>query len=327
MSKTVFVDVSHAADMLLEMDGMLILTHHNPDGDTLGCGFALWAALMSLKKNVYVACSSEIHPMYGFLTDFYHKTNTQKPEFTPKNIIAVDTAAPSQLGRYEYLADSVVLAVDHHGSNTGYAANTLLDVNAASCAEIVFEILIKLDVKIDKYIASAIYTGVSTDTGCFRYRNTTANSHVVTAKLLESGVDIVPLNKILFETKTRGELALQRLALDSLTYYHNDRIAVITITQDMLEKTGAAEEDMSGINAIPRSIEGVDVGVVLRQIKDNKVKGSIRTTRHANASSICAVFGGGGHYGAAGFECSGEITDVRTAVIKAVVCELDKEKV
>ena len=326
MSDTVSIDVHGAAEMLAGMDEIIILTHRNPDGDTLGSGYALWAGMMQKNINARVVCANEIHPMYDYLTSIHNEICNSPIDFSTGKIISIDTAAPSQLGVYEKLSGDIILSIDHHGSNTGYASFTLLDEHAASCAEIIYDILLALEADIDKYIASALYTGISTDTGCYRYRNTTARSHSITAKLIERGIDLAFLNKTLFETRSRNGLSLQKMALDSLDFYYHDRIVVITLTRDMVNKAGASEEDMSQINQIPRSIEGVEAGIVLRQLDSGMVKGSIRTSGLIDASKVCAVFSGGGHRGAAGFECSGDIVDVKMAVVHAVIAEFDRKK-
>ncbi|MCL2539593.1 MAG: bifunctional oligoribonuclease/PAP phosphatase NrnA, partial [Oscillospiraceae bacterium] len=275
---------------------------------------------------VRVACADDIPLLYGYLTDKYEETYEGDDAFSYKLVVTVDAASPEQLGRLMDLCDSVALSIDHHASNTGYASKTLLDEDSASCAEIVYYLLLELSVKIDGYIAAALYTGVSTDTGCFRFRNTTMDSHRVAAELIGCGIDLAFLNRVLFETRSRGLISLQCQVMGSLEYYGDGKIAAVTITKEMMSSSGAKEEDMSSISPIPRSIEGVEVGITFRELENGLVKCSVRTTKLIDASKICMLFGGGGHHGAAGFMCTGEMDDIKTAVIRAVIVELGETK-
>lgn len=322
-----FINLKDAGLLVRDMDRILIVIHRDPDGDAIGCGFALWAGLTQIGKSARVACSDAIPALYAYLTDCYDAAHPKEETFTHEHIVTVDTASPSQLGSFSDISDSVSLSIDHHSSNTGYAAATLLVDESASCAEIVYDLLLELGVKTDRYIAAALYTGISTDTGCFRYRNTTAKSHKITAELIDSGIDLAYLNRVHFETRSRGLVSLQRMVLGSLEYYCGGRVAVVTITKEMMLSSGAEEEDMSSISPIPRSIEGVDVGLTIRELDNGLIKCSVRTTAHANASKICSAFGGGGHHGSAGFQCSGNMGDVKAAVIRVVMGELGEKKV
>ena len=317
-------DIAKAAKLLKNVDNVEILMHRNPDGDTVGCAFALWAALDSLGKRVKVGCIDEIPTMYSYLTIVY---DAMVKDFIPTTFITVDSATLSQLGDYRKFSETYFLNIDHHGdSNSLYAENNLVDDSYASCAEIVYEVIKEMGVSIDTFIASAIYTGVSTDTGCFKYRNTTSNSHLVTAELLKSGMDLAMLNRVLFESKTKEFLALQQMALSSLRFFFNDRIAVTTVTREMFIKAGANDEDMVNISPIAKAIQGVEVGLTFRETAKGTIKCSVRSSPAVDASSICKQFGGGGHHGSAAFEVTGDITDVETLAIKAVIAALEEQQ-
>ena len=321
-----FIDVKAAASLLLGMDDVLIIMHRDPDGDAVGSGFALWAGLTQLGKNARIVCEDRVPDMYEYLSERYRGALSESPPFSHRHMVTVDAASSEQLGSYGERSGEVDLAVDHHASNTGYARKTLLCSDSASCSEIVYHLLSEMRIQVDEYIASALYTGISTDTGCFRFRNTTAESHRITAKLIESGFDLGLLNRILFETKSKSVLSLQRMVLGSLEYYDGGRIAAVTITREMMLSSGAKEEDMSNISPIARSVEGVEVGLTFRELEGGFIKCSVRTTALADASMICALFGGGGHHGSAGFQCTGDMNEVKGAVIGAVIGELETEK-
>ncbi|MEA5049872.1 MAG: bifunctional oligoribonuclease/PAP phosphatase NrnA [Oscillospiraceae bacterium] len=308
------VGVRAAAELLRGAQDILILMHKNPDGDTLGSGFAMRAALRALGKRARAACDSVIPAKYAYMSD----AAKEDGDFAPGFVLAVDIASPRLLGdSLEGYAAQTQLCIDHHGTNERYAQRLLCDSNSASCCEIIAQVIDALGVPFDKYIAEALYTGASTDTGCFKYSNTTADTHRLAARLIDCGIDLGELNFTLFEEKSRGRIALEQSALAGLEITSGGRIAIMTVTQDMLAKTGCTSADIEGITPIPRTIEGVEAGVTLRETKDGLYKVSLRT-RTVDAAAICARFGGGGHIRAAGFECSGNMFDVKCAVVAAI---------
>ena len=165
-----------------------------------------------------------------------------------------------------------------------------------------------LGVEVDANMALALYTGISTDTGCFRFSNTTAKTHRIGADLIELGIDSAEINRVMFETKSRIRVELERMALDAMQFHFDDRCAVIVITREMYEKTGCKDEDLEGITSIPRSIEGVIVGVTLREREQGGFKISVRTYPPVDAAEICKRVGGGGHIRAAGCQLGAEFS-------------------
>lgn len=305
MAKT--IDKSAAAALLREMDDVVILMHKNPDGDTLGSGFALCAALRALGKRADARCDSPISPRYAYMTD-----PVADIDFTPKTYVAVDTASEKLLGA-QYEKTHVTLCIDHHGSNTGYADNLWCQPHTASCAELIAQLIDELRVPFDPYIARCLYTGLTSDTGCFRYANTTSDSLRLGARLLDCGIDNVWLNNLLFEVKPRGRFELEQRAMNGMEFTLGGQVSIMTITQEMLKQTGVDPADIEGITAIPRNIEGVRAGVTLRELKNGNFKVSLRTS-DIDASAVAARFGGGGHVRAAGFEVSGKPYDIKAAV-------------
>ncbi len=315
------VTTAQAAQMLREADDILILTHQYPDGDTLGCAFAMCRGLLSMGKRARVVCSDPIPQKYSYL---YH--DMKECAFEPGFILAVDVADAPLLGSglSEY-ADRVDLCIDHHHSNTKYAANLLLKEYAAA-AEVVFEVLLELDVTIDEDIAAAIYTGISTDTGCFKYANTTAQSHAIAAQMMRVGIDTYPINRLMFEIKSRARFEIERLALESVEYYFDGICAVMYITKQMLQKSKALESDLDGLTPIPRQIDGVQIGVTLREKIDGAWKISVRTGAEFNASSICGRLGGGGHMRAAGCTVTGTAREACDKILKEIAAEREDER-
>lgn len=294
------IDIGSAASFLKENDNFTILTHTHPDGDTLGSGIGLCLALRALGKKANVINNEEIPPKFRYL-------EIEPQEFEEQTVVAVDIADVMLMGndikeKYEAKVD---LSLDHHGSNRLFARLNYVDASAAAAAQIVFEVVELLGVQITPQMADCFYTGISTDTGCFRYANVTPETHRVAAKLMEYGADAAKINVKMFETKTRTYAALERLALDGMQFFYDGRCALITITRDMFAESGSDENECDGIAAISRQVEGVLVGVTMRERRDGTYKASVRTHNPVDASAICARLGGGGHPNAAGCQLPG----------------------
>lgn len=300
---------------------ILILTHKSPDGDTLGSGFALCRALIKLGKNAAVVCSGPIPKRYDYL-----RAGERSIE-NPDLIVAVDIATTDLLGEtLSVYKERIDLCIDHHGSNGKFAKFTFVDATSAATCEILIEVINKLGVIIDKDIANCLYTGIATDTGCFRYSSTTPKTLKTAAALVEHGAESAALNKLLFETVSKERLELEKLALQSLEYHCGGEVAVMVVSLDMMEKSRAEESETEGIPAIPARIEGVEAGITLREKEDGSYKISVRTVRKLNASQICSKFGGGGHACAAGCRLTDNLETAKRKIVGAVRDALEKEE-
>ena len=314
------IDLNSAVEFLRERDNFLILSHAHPDGDTLGSAFALKYALEAVGKRAEVKCCDIIPKKFDYLgkvcdTDYKYGT-----------LVAVDVADTKLLGKdfEELYADKIELCIDHHGSNRMFAERTLLDAGAAAACEIILEIIHALGVKPNKKIADCIYTGLTTDTGCFRYSNVTPRTMRMAAEMIECEADNVTINTVMFETKTRTYAALEKLAVAGMKMYLDGKCAVITVTQEMYRLSGSDESEVDAIASLPRQIEGVLVGVTLRERKDGSFKISMRSNRPINVSDICAAMGGGGHPQAAGCQVDGPLEAATETVVENVKNYIEK---
>ncbi len=306
------ISASAAASFLERSDKFVILTHASPDGDTLGSAYALADALCALNKRVFVVCPDKIPEKFGYLIKEYEA-------FEPETVVAVDIADERLLGSlYDRYSGRVALCIDHHGSNTKYAEMLYLEADAAAACECIYNVINELGTMITPYMASCLYTGIATDTGCFKFSNTTPRSHRYAAELIEKGADYGEINRVMFEVKSRGRIAMERKVLENIEFYYGGRCAVITVTRDMIKETGCPLGDLDGVTAMSRQIEGVQIGVTIKEKPDGKYKVSLRTFEPYNAADICAVFGGGGHVRAAGCEFSCDIENAKRQLLSAI---------
>lgn len=315
------IDLSTAGKLLSKHDDIVILAHQKPDGDTLGGTFALMWALQSLGKRARVECADGFSARYGFLYGEYEPDRS----FEPAYVVSVDIAGTDLIGPLGTpYADRVDLCIDHHKSNSLYARYTLLDIEAPAVCQTVCEIIERMGAVIDKRIADAIFTGLATDTGCFRYSNVTAKCHMTAAKMIECGADHAKINKLMFDTRSRGMLMVERMMIETTTFYCGDRCAMAVLPVDVTEKFGVAEDDLDGVSSFTARIEGVLVGITVRVKPGGTYRVSVRTASRIDASRICSAFGGGGHTNAAGCTIDGELYDVIDRLLAAVQNEFDR---
>lgn len=312
------IDRKECLKLLRENEEFLVLSHEHPDGDTLGSAFALCEILRLMGKKRAFLCADKITSDFDFMTKDFISDEVENPF-----VIAVDVADVKLLGSVgvEY-GDKVDLCIDHHMSNTYYAKYNLVEDRAAACG-IIYEISQDLGIETNRYFRNCIYTGISTDTGCFRYQNVTPVVFRIAAELTEQGVDSTKINKIMFETKTKRFLRLEMIARETLEYHFEDKCAVITITQDMFKKSGSDENECYPITALPRQIEGVLVGAVIKEQKDGTFKVSVRTDDGIDASEICKRLGGGGHKGAAGAALGKDYAEGKQKLFDSIKISLD----
>ena len=167
-------------------------------------------------------------------------------------------------------------------------------------------------------VADCLYTGLTTDTGCFRYRSVTPRTHRIAAALMDCGIDVAPVNKALFRTKSRTRLAMEAWMAEWAEYYDHDRVVVMQIPLSLCLDYKATEADVEELSSLAALVEGTDCGVTLRELKDGRVKISLRTGPRVNATEVCALLGGGGHAAAAGATLHGTLGEVKQAVLQAI---------
>ena len=309
-------DITKAAALLRQHNNILILTHRRPDGDTAGCAAGLCAMLRQIGKTAYVLYNPDITASNrGYLEPYWAPAG-----YAPEFVVSVDIASRSLFfpAAEEYFGQ-IGLAVDHHPSFEGFGAVHCVDDSRAACGEIVYEICRELG-EITQEIALPLYAAVATDTGCFVYANTTANTHRVAAALLETGIDYFAVNKRHFRTKSRKRIALETELLGNMRFFHGGRGVFMSVSRALLERVGATENDAEDLSALAGMIEGVDCGAVLRELRPNEWKLSLRTGANGrvNATEVCRRLGGGGHAMAAGATLEGTLPEVEARVLEAI---------
>ncbi len=306
--------VQEAAALLRTFDDVLILTHVRPDGDTVGCAAALCAALRQLGKTAWLLPNPELTET----TAPYFLPYAAPEGFRPGAVVSTDVATTALLPENARpYAAAVDLAIDHHPSFQHFGRANIVRPEAAACGELIYDIVTELGA-LTPASALPLYVALSTDTGCFSYGNTTANTHWVAAALMETGIDYQTVNKVFFRTKSRRRMQLEAAMLRECAFYDRDRVAVLSVPLRLMEQFGATESDAEDLSALGGQIQGVDCAITMRELRPDVWKMSVRTGSRVNATEVCALLGGGGHAAAAGCTVEAPWSQARDRILDAV---------
>ena len=299
---------------------MIILPHVYADGDALGSCLALGLALKKTDKRVTIYLGEEIPYIYDFLPGRELTAVYPQPVGKFDLAVAVDTGDLERLGsRLEaFSSGKVTVNMDHHGTNTEFAQLNYVDSQASASGEIIYRLIGLLGIPMDAEIATCLYTAISTDTGGFRFSNTTPETHRITAELVEKGALVSDISQRVFETTSLQKVMLMGAAIQSLELFDSGKIAFITIGDETMKNTDAREEDCDGIVNIGRNIRGVEVAVMLRRRENGEVKVNLRSKNYVDVSAVAARNSGGGHKRAAGCTMSGSLEDVKEALLREI---------
>lgn len=302
---------NECAQYLLTHDNFTILSHRRPDGDTIGSSAALCLGLRQLGKKAHVLYNAEVSPRFAWLHEGLTKERVEEDDV----VVSVDVASPGMLPKaFQHLLGQIRLRIDHHASATSFTDVELVDSGSASCAELVWDVLRMMGVKADRAIGEAVYVGVSTDTGCFRYANTNAHTFAVAAECARAEARIYELNQELFETNTLGRLRMQAWIVDHMRMIRGGEMAICAIPRAVEEEIGVTEDDMDNISSFPRTVAGVCMAATLRETADGDTKMSVRAVPSYDATLVTVPFGGGGHKGAAGASMKMPLQEAAKAV-------------
>ena len=312
--------------LLKTSDPILLATHKNPDGDAIGSLLALGLALETMGKTTYFYCESNIPAVYQFLQGV-NRVIHQLPRSDCDTALVLDCGDIERLGEAAEIIERfpVVINIDHHATNTGFGHYKYIDVGACASAEIVYQMLTKLSVPITRAIATAIYTGILTDTGSFRFTNTNEAAFAICQEMVTRGVDPSSVARHVYGTYSMGRLKLLNLALDSIEISPDGKVSWMALTQEMMNETGTQPEDADGIINYARRIEDVKVAILIQELGSNgngdrnkraPYHVSLRSDGSVDVSAIASAFGGGGHISAAGFNTNASLADLKSQILK-----------
>lgn len=312
------VAVQEAARFMQEHDRFLVLSHVNPDGDATGSALGVVLMLEQLGKEYVVVNEGETPVKFNFLPRFdrLHNLSKQPLNETFEAVIAVDCADESRMGDVQSLFASGValLNIDHHPTNDAFGTVNLIHANAAATAEILFDVAEAAGIEFNEELALCIYTGLLTDTGGFRYSNTSPRVMEIAARLLGYGVKPGEVAERCLEEITYSHVKILRRALQTLQMSHQNLVASLTVSTADFTEEGAQREDAGGLVNYCRNIEGVEVGVSFVEAEPGVVKVSMRARDRVDVAKIAKQLGGGGHAKAASCTVKGTISEAQEKV-------------
>ncbi|CEP66828.1 Phosphoesterase, DHHA1 [Moorella glycerini] len=297
-----------------------VVSHIIPDGDCLGSTLALALALRQRGTRAVAVNADPVPDMFQFLPGQETIIPPAKVEEIPSLLVMVDSTDMERAGEgfsQWRQKTKMVINIDHHVSNTRFGDLNLVDSRAAATAELIYTVLEKIPVSITPAIATCLYTALATDTGSFQYENCTATTMRLAARLMEQGADLSLIREYLWERKPLASIRLLAAVLPTLTLAYDGRVAWLTVSRATLDTIGALPEHAEGLVNYPRSIAGVEVGLLFRELPDGLVKVSLRSKKIVDVNAVAARFGGGGHRRAAGCTIRGDLDTVVTMVVAA----------
>ncbi|MFF2482604.1 bifunctional oligoribonuclease/PAP phosphatase NrnA [Paenibacillus sp. NPDC058071] len=315
-------DLDAALAFMKEGDDFLVVSHVQPDGDAISSTSVVHWLLERLGKSAVLINEGESPSRLQYLPYYDHIVNyrNEPPTRKFKRIITVDCADFKRIGEVSALfePDAELLNIDHHPTNNGFGSVNVIRPNAAATVEILHDLLERAGIEPDLACATAIYTGLLTDTGGFRYSNTSAAVLRIASRMLEYGVSGHQLADHLLEKMTMPKLKLLQNSLSRLTFTEDQKIGWLYIAKDDLRETGAVPEDIEGIVNYALNIDGVEVGILFKETEDGHVKASLRSAGKADVAAIAQSFGGGGHVRAAGCRIGCSLPEAAEQIVEAV---------
>lgn len=305
-----------------ESDTIGIISHTHPDGDNLGSILGMYQALkINTDKKIEIVKVDDYPKIFNFLPNI---EMLKEVEVDKKYdlLFVLDCGDAQRVGDYEALIEQAgfVINVDHHRTNTQFGDLNLVDIGACATAELIFELLKALEFKLDKKVATCLYTGISTDSGSFKYSNTTARTHQIAAELIGLDIDTESINVSIYQNQPYSKTLLLVESLSTLQMHHDNQLAIAYVTQEMLEKTESNMLDSEGIVEFMRDIQGVEVACFLK-VYPTEIKASFRSKLQVDVASFAEKNNGGGHVRAAGCTFKEPLQRVISKIVNEIMHE------
>jgi len=315
--------IHRIADVLRNVGTVALTTHINGDGDACGSVSAMARLLPQLGARAIIVNPTPWPGLFEFLRQGLVDRSAEGAAALQRAdaLVALDVSDIKRLGQLAPAARALTVprvVIDHHVPTDEPAGDILLD-DVAACAtgELLYDFAVELGLEIDRPTADALYTAILTDTGGWRYSNTSPRAHLIAARLIEIGVDPEAMYRRIYASMSPGRLYLLREALDTLGVDPEYGLAWVSLTNEALDRHGVSSDDLDGIVEHPRSVAGTRVALFFRDLGYGKVKVSFRSTGDVDVNTLARRFGGGGHQKAAGALITGSLADVKDRVVSA----------
>jgi len=316
-------------ETLEKYDNFLITSHINLDGDAIGSELALYLILKKMQKKSTIINDDKVPEIYNFLPDSQKIKNLQNNDNlidSPYNVLIIlDSSNLDRIGKAIKFAKSskIIINLDHHKSNNNFGQINYIDPSASSVGEIIFDLAKYINQNIlDPKIASCLYTAIMTDTGSFKYPNTSSKTFKISAKLIEKGAVAHSIANEVYNKKTFSGLRLLGKALSTIEADFSKKVAWIYITREMINESKAQDEDIEGIIDLITTLKNIEISILFRETKDRKIKVSFRSKGNFDVNEFSQKFNGGGHPGSAGCICTAKLEDIKDKIISSLLKEI-----
>ncbi len=319
--------IAEVCRALLEGNRFLILSHQNPDGDAIGSSLALASGLGALGKQCDILNADGVPMNLSWLplAEQVHLFPQDRETYDAVVLLDCGTAERTGFGEDILRRAQTAVNIDHHPGNSLFGSANLVDPDACATAELVYQVLQALPAPIGYSAATAIYTGILTDTGCFRFSNTNARAFEIASHMVAKGVDPSWVSQMVFDQQPVARLRLLSRVMETLDLSPRDKAASVVVTQTMFRETHTGVEDVEGFVNYPRSICGVEVGLLFREEASDRYRIALRSKGRVDVSSIARELGGGGHRNAAGATTQGSLEELKRLVFERVETALDEQ--
>jgi bifunctional oligoribonuclease and PAP phosphatase NrnA len=320
-------EITEVCKVLRKNKHFVLTSHLSPDGDGIGCMYALRILLQSMGKQVDIVCQDPMPTRYRFLGGKWRLSHQVK-SMRPDVMINIECPVLSRIGNAlsVYQRAPVTMNIDHHPGNDRYATVNWVDIKAAATGEMIYRIFKKLKKPLTRDVARYLYISILTDTGSFRYGNTTPLTHRIASELIQYDVKPDFLVDHLYDSRTYPGIKLLTMALKTFQISADGQVAWFWVTQKMLRESGASTEDSEGFVNFARSVETAKVACFFREAGDGIIKVSLRSKRSIDVNRVAGLFGGGGHKAASGCQVKGRLPGVAKKLVTAIQKELKRKK-
>ncbi|HUV49457.1 MAG TPA: bifunctional oligoribonuclease/PAP phosphatase NrnA [Anaerolineae bacterium] len=307
---------------LKNSNNIFLCSHINPDGDAIASMIAMGLSLALWQKKITLYNESPIPAVYSFLPSVKRIVRHIDRQTIYDTAIVLDCGDLHRVGKAASFVSRipVLINIDHHLSNNSFGDFQLIDFSACASVEIIYRLLGEMGLPISKDIATLIYTGILTDTGSFRFSNTNKSAFTICREMINIGVDPYYIARNIYETLSPGYIKLLHKALGSIEISKNGKLSMITLTKEMLDKTGARPEEVNGLIDYAKAIKNVKIAVLIHGISDTREEAhgrfrvSLRSDGTVDVAAFASSFGGGGHYSASGFAIESSIIDLKNLI-------------
>lgn len=319
--------LNEVAKALLEAKRIAIISHKNPDGDTLGSQLALGGALKELGKDVVLYNKDKVASKFNFIAGVDQVAQYHDGMELPETVVFVDCAEPQLAGftvEDDVLMGKTIINIDHHASNKHYGKwNYVVSTAGANCQNI-YHVIGAIGGTITKEIATALYTGLSTDTGNFMFDNVSSETLRIAADLKDIGANTDAVRLKLYESSSKKKIEMLKYILNNLHISADGQYAWSSISHQMIEELQPESTDIDGLINTIKDIEGVEIAILFRGVEANRTKASLRSKVWADVNQIAGMFGGGGHVRASGVSIDGDV-EYAAALMEPAVLDIIRQ--